>query len=351
MKCEPVFPFEILASATTDEDASAQELLDDYVAAGGTPETLLLQLNRMMVGDWDNEKSMGWIVHGEEYLPILEFIEDYRNCAMPLVADAIDWSNWKAVDLLISRGARLDLASARAGLPLCAAVWGEEVGVVRLVDQLLEAGADPDSCGTDGETALMSASRYGAHHVVRRLIEAGADVHRRDNRGYTALHYAAAPSMTTEDDAQADVVEVVELLLKAGANPNARDFARDTPLHVMACIRDGISREESARVLDLLVRYGADLESIGESSKTPILVAASNVSRGDIMVDLLYRAGANIHAKVFGSDGVLQMAENVLAEGAKRVVNSIFMEENVNAALGLDRGEVSTPSTSGFSPM
>ena len=61
-----------------------------------------------------------------------------------------------------------------------------------------------------GDTALMWAAVAGHVDVVRLLIEAGADVRAVDDEGVTALHLARANGHT----------EVAVALLAAGANPN-----------------------------------------------------------------------------------------------------------------------------------
>lgn len=61
-----------------------------------------------------------------------------------------------------------------------------------------------------GDTALMWAAVAGHVDVVRLLIEAGADVRAVDDEGVTALHLARANGHT----------EVAAALLAAGATPN-----------------------------------------------------------------------------------------------------------------------------------
>ena len=48
-------------------------------------------------------------------------------------------------------------------------------GHVKVVRLLLEAGADKNSVGNIGFTALMAASRQGHIEVVQVLLNAGAD--------------------------------------------------------------------------------------------------------------------------------------------------------------------------------
>lgn len=62
-----------------------------------------------------------------------------------------------------------------------------------------------------GDTALMWAAAAGHVDVVRLLIEAGADVRAVDNEGVTALHLARANGHA----------EVAAALIAAGADPNA----------------------------------------------------------------------------------------------------------------------------------
>jgi ankyrin repeat protein len=86
---------------------------------------------------------------------------------------------------------------------------------VSLVEELIEMGAEVNYDRHAGFPSLFAAvDRQAPGHVevVRLLLEAGADVQQRGINDYTALHYAA-----TRDDAF-----VVELLLQHGADLTAR---------------------------------------------------------------------------------------------------------------------------------
>ena len=53
--------------------------------------------------------------------------------------------------------------------------------------ELLSAGADPNTVGYFGETALTLAAVRGHEHCLIALIDAGSDVNRETNSGATAL--------------------------------------------------------------------------------------------------------------------------------------------------------------------
>ena len=61
-----------------------------------------------------------------------------------------------------------------------------------MVQQLLAAGADPDTRQAGGQTALMAAARSGSLKAVEALYERGADLDAREDRGQTAMMLAAA---------------------------------------------------------------------------------------------------------------------------------------------------------------
>lgn len=55
--------------------------------------------------------------------------------------------------------------------------------IAKIVDLLLDRGADMDARNRLGETALHVAARCGNKHVVTRLMERGANLHARDKKG------------------------------------------------------------------------------------------------------------------------------------------------------------------------
>ena len=124
-----------------------------------------------------------------------------------------------------------------------------------------------------GDTALHVAAAAYETEVVQRLIAAGADVQARNRRGATALHYAAdsrpgVPRWNPEAQAA-----TIACLIGAGADPNCLDRSGVAPLHRAV-------RTRSAAAVQALLEGGADARLKNKSGSTPMLLATMTTGRG-----------------------------------------------------------------------
>ncbi len=87
---------------------------------------------------------------------------------------------------------------------------------------LLNAGADVDEAGADGNSALVLATMSGHPRLAEFLLARGANPN-ADGAGYSALHAAVLRAD------QPLVRPLVRMLLSRGADPNAR-LTRSTPV-------------------------------------------------------------------------------------------------------------------------
>jgi ankyrin repeat protein len=128
------------------------------------------------------------------------------------------------------------------------------LGQLDRVSQILaEDGGAPLSHGPDGHTPLGLACFFGHQDIVRLLLEKGADVNAASKN---AQRVAPLHAATARQDA-----EIVEALLRAGADPNRRQEAGITPLHEAAAAgQDAIAR--------LLVAHGAQRDARAEDGRT-----------------------------------------------------------------------------------
>jgi hypothetical protein len=94
-------------------------------------------------------------------------------------------------------------------------------GEIRLLDNLLAAGADPDAQVSSGQSALGAAAAAGQTATARALIARGAHVDTR-----TPLTF----DTPLTEAAQMNRLDMVRLLLDSDADVNARDVLGRTAL-------------------------------------------------------------------------------------------------------------------------
>lgn len=195
--------------------------------------------------------------------------------------------NPDAVHLLLDHGAKINARNQRRQAALLSAASGDagfaisEEGRRRaeipedlvhrgaVVRMLLEAGADINARGWEGETALFSLEDDAVQELLRHHI----DLEARDKRGNTAL-------METVSDS------IAKLLIGAGAEVNAEDKKGQTAL-IMAAERNYVAK------LAALVRApGIGLEHRDHDGATALMHAQK--ARHQDCIRTLIAAGATL---------------------------------------------------------
>src|SRR5215510_5849556 len=156
-----------------------------------------------------------------------------------------------------------------------AAEQGDRAAALRV----LAKGANPNTPGPDGTTAIMWAASNGDLELVRALIKAGADVKPKNEFGTSALTEASIVGSAP----------VIDALLKAGADPNTKNPEGETAL--MAVARSG--KVDAAR---RLLEAGADVNAKEEWGGQTALMWAAAQSQAE-MVKLLASKGADLNAR------------------------------------------------------
>ena len=126
--------------------------------------------------------------------------------------------NLDEVERLVSEGAAVDVFDPEHRTPMMFAAFN---GHTPVVGYLLEKGAQVDTKDISGRTALMYASSGPFAETVGLLLKRGAKVNVQGTlEGFTPLMTAAAEGL----------VDVVRLLLGAGADREIKDKDGDTAL-------------------------------------------------------------------------------------------------------------------------
>ena len=104
----------------------------------------------------------------------------------------------------------------------------------------------------EGSRPSCITQHWGGHtEIVQILIKDGADPNETDEKGRTALHWAIANN---------DDLALLRVLLEAGADLDAQDAWRETPLHLA----------QSEEAYDLLIEMGADPNINDMAGHTPV---------------------------------------------------------------------------------
>jgi ankyrin repeat protein len=155
-----------------------------------------------------------------------------------------------------------------------------------VISCLLDAGADASAKESieDG-TALHAAAHRGRGDVVELLLK-HIDVNVRDGTGKTPLFYAAK--------SEGESGKVIEVLLKAGANAMLVDKDEQTPVHEAAQLA-------RTATVALMIKAGLSPGARAEDGKTPLHCAAHAYVGDEVSMaataQTLIEAGGDVNAE------------------------------------------------------
>lgn len=187
------------------------------------------------------------------------------------------------------------------------AVSGGQAAVVR---EFIDSGVHLPSHLPDGTPLLQRAANI---EVVRLLLEAGADPNSRNERGESSLFVRPC-----------DEPELVELLVQHGGDLNARDELGWTPLMhiaVQSGVDVGIAFEgpflffesenpDVALLVETFLRLGADPNARTDIGDTALMLAARSLNTE--CVKLLLSYGADPSARNEEGEGALDVAGEII---------------------------------------
>jgi len=162
----------------------------------------------------------------------------------------------KLAQAMIAAGADVNAVNKRGGTAL---MYAATDGNPATLNALLSHGAAVNTRARNGWTALTLASARGHAGIVGKLLAAGADANTSDIYGWTPLMRAVYE----------DRFEVVRVLLgDKSLRLNAQDDRGETALHFAAA-------RGSLEIVKLLLAHGADARATDSSGRTPATVAAA----------------------------------------------------------------------------
>jgi len=238
-------------------------------------------------------------------------------------------------------------------------------GCAACVQNLLTAGADPDSEDPDRETPLLLALENMHFDTAAVLVKGGADLDKWDLFGRSPIYMAADVStLPTKGNGavavipsadQLTAVDIGRMMLEKGANPNIQlkrrppyrdvpqDRGGDTMLAQGATPLLRAARGGDAKFIALLLEYKALVDLPSKEGITPLMAAAgvdygARVTRGRnrtdegvlASMDLLIKGGANVNARSVTDRSLIAGRGGVSAFGAGESVGARIAQQNAH---------------------
>ncbi len=230
------------------------------------------------------------------------------------------------IDLLLAHGADIDARSAARdyqrhitaeGRPksldsggFTPLLYAARENCIECVDALLAKGADVDLADPDGVSPLHLAIMNANWDLAKKLIEAGADVNQWDIFGAAPL-FTAVGGRSRNDGGRASIdppnettgLQIVQLLLARGANPNMQLFFRPANVRGATNLRGSTALIRAAsnndmEVVKLLLEHGADATVYQADRQTPIhavLAGRANEKDAIELIKVLHDAGTDVN--------------------------------------------------------
>ena len=261
--------------------------------------------------------------------------------------------NVDLIDLLIKNGANPNLTNSKGEIPFLFACKSYNF---EAISYFIKNGADINESDYNGNTPLsiVLSNNRCEPYIPLMIIEQGANLFTRDSEGKTPLHLACLSGH----------IQTINILLERGANINDVDFQNETPLF-LACNtftdadaetynlikqlldqnanpninptdKSGITQSlmhvatviESEPLINLLYKYGADLNTSDFEGKMPFHVAVAQCHIN--IIELLAKLGAKHKLKTNHGDTILHILLSNLNNDHKDMLSKLFHKSLLN---------------------
>ncbi|MFT3748004.1 MAG: ankyrin repeat domain-containing protein [Agriterribacter sp.] len=205
---------------------------------------------------------------------------------------AVSDGDLATAEKLIKQGADINYTNSRGNFAMFTAAWE---GNIKALDLFYDLGA---KITFDQANLLCNAAYNGKVNSVKWLLNKGEDANFTfKDTGENALHYTISKTNEMEDRA-----EIVKVLIAAGTDVNKKTlagkptlcFMRDaylkgeTPLHRAAAYG-------SIAIIQLLLKAGAEPSVKDANGDTPVSWGSWHLRDADVLRLLLYEGVPNIH--------------------------------------------------------
>ena len=203
------------AQAADPTDAQWQKMFEVMYGLPKSPKDSQLERLKSLI---DEGADVNAAIGFDRLLRVGETRADLRGTTWPLDV-AVQQARVEMVKLLLAKGAKF-----HGGELALAALSGNQEESPAMITALLQAGADVNSrndrlVGGFSFTALYAASLKGNKDAVKLLLaQPGIKLDEKNDDGDTALMAAA----------EGGHAEIVDMLLKAGANVSITDIGGET---------------------------------------------------------------------------------------------------------------------------
>lgn len=241
-----------------------------------------------------------------------------------------DTSTKNIINLLLEYNTNVNLQDnlGKTALMIVASKFNK-IGYENIINLLLKHGANVNQKDNYGSTALMFAaaapSKDSDEKVLKILLENGSNIDDANNSGVTAL------LSTIMNAHYGNMQDKMEFLLNNGANINLISFDKEsgygwTPL--VLAIRF-LGKKTTEEIIELLLKYGADVNIKSSSNKSPLYFAAKKENKK--IVKLILDYGADIKTiykdkKLYNSPISGRMLKTILKYSMKKRIQELEKE-------------------------
>lgn len=218
-------------------------------------------------------------------------LQDVYDFLHPLSGPTQQWEAQQELPNGLHRYRRRQTSNYLVEELTTAAAQGDTEQILRLIQE----GVDTNAVDSDGNTALLPSVYWGRVETVKILLQHGANPNKSEEDSpwmtplLAAIRYIEATRVNYSSngldskDGEAVQIEIMKLLLQAGADPNlTKDCCKLTPLMVAV-------DSHSIGAIELLLNAGARVDITDASQCTALNRALKN--QNSEIIQQLIKAG------------------------------------------------------------